>query len=140
MAKERKPWKLNNLITSTIRKLWSRSPLKAEALQLALTNPEDKKYKHLYRCSMCGEAFPITQVEVDHIDDGLPVETWDQFISRMFCGVESVFWIGGVPLHSGHGGLLQDIVKENLRVLCKECHAERTKLQRAVARAKKKGK
>lgn len=140
MVKERKPWKLDTLITSAIRKLWSRSPLKAEALSLALTNPEAKKYDHLYRCNKCGGSFPIVKVDVNHKKDGFTEETWDEFVTRIFCGITTVFWIDGVPLHSEHGGLLRDVVKEHLEVLCKECHASETKAQRAAARAKKKGK
>lgn len=58
--------------------------------------------KH-YKCALCSGLYPSTQVQVDHvvaIGKGL---SWDEFIERLFCE------------------------KENLQVLCKTCHKEKTK-------------
>lgn len=144
MSKEKKPWKPDTLVTSAIRKIWSRSPLKAKALELALTNPEEKKYNHLYLCSCCGEVFPLQKVEVNHKTAGFTTETWDQFIDRMFCGVKDVFWIDTVALthtneYTGIGDLTET-VKRHLEVVCKDCHSKLTRDQRAAAKAAKKGK
>jgi len=63
-----------------------------------------------YRCNLCQNEFPQKQVEVDHI---LPVvdpvngfTTWDEYISRLFCG------------------------KENLQVVCRTCHRAKSALEK----------
>lgn len=76
----------------------------------------------LYECAKCKRHVPptikegrkrIKNVAVDHIDPIVDPEkgftTWDDCIERMFCE------------------------KENLQLLCKECHDEKSVKERAVA-------
>jgi hypothetical protein len=81
-------------------------------------------------------------VEVNHRNDGFgKKETWDEFIARILCGVESITWIDTVAVVNGTmTPSLEALVKSNLQVLCKKCHADETKAQRAKAKPPKKGK
>ena len=76
----------------------------------------------IYRCASCGENVPltikqgrkrITNVFVDHIkpivDPEVGFTTFDDFIDRMFCN------------------------KENLQVLCGDCHDKKTSEERKLA-------
>lgn len=76
----------------------------------------------LYRCAGCGEAVPVSiregkkrsnNVFVDHItpivDPEMGFEGWDKYVENMFCE------------------------KENLQLLCKGCHDEKSSEERAVA-------
>ena len=70
-----------------------------------------RKAKH-YCCSDCGELFVLRDVQVDHIDPVVDPEVgcvdWETFIDRMFCETD------------------------NLQVLCKPCHKEKTKAETKV--------
>lgn len=139
--KAKKKWTLNSLVTSALRKIWARSPFKAEALRLALVNPEDKKYNQVYHCSKCGNDFLLQQVEVNHKEDGYGLETWDEWLDRIFLGVQTVTWLDGVPLINGAMlPSMEELVKEHLEVVCKPCHTLIGKEQRAKAKAEKKSK
>lgn len=76
----------------------------------------------VYLCAGCNEKVPATTKEgrkrvqnifVDHIDPIVDPEvgftTWDEYINRMFCE------------------------EENLQLLCKSCHDEKSGKERAVA-------
>ena len=77
----------------------------------------------LYKCEGCGEEVPATikdgarrnkNVFVDHIEPIVPVTgwiSWDSCIERMFCEID------------------------NLQLLCKACHDEKSK-EEAALRAK----
>lgn len=59
-----------------------------------------------YLCAGCGELFPAKLVQVDHVESVVPLEgfvSWDDTIKRLFCP------------------------KENLQVLCKNCHSKKSK-------------
>jgi len=59
-----------------------------------------------YLCAYCLGEFPNKEVQVDHINPVVPSSgftTWDDFINRLFCN------------------------EEQLQVLCKSCHAKKTK-------------
>jgi 5-methylcytosine-specific restriction endonuclease McrA len=142
VAKPKKPWKPENLITSAIRKAWKNSPLRAEALRLACVNPEAKPYEKRYECVNCEDTFLGQQIEVNHKNDGFgKKETWDEFITRILCGVESITWIDTAAIVNGAmTPSLEEIVEANLQVLCKSCHSKVTKEQRAKAKPPKKGK
>lgn len=59
-----------------------------------------------YRCACCSSEFTAKQVEVDHRINIGPGLSWDQFINALFCE------------------------KDNLQVLCKPCHKEKTKQEK----------
>jgi hypothetical protein len=134
VKKQKKPWNLNSVITSLIRKAWKNSPMRLLALQKVLVNPEAKAYNRKYRCAACGESFLGQQVEVNHKADGFKAETWDQFIYRLFCGVEVVTYNSD----NEPEGDLSNIVGEHLQVLCKSCHALETKAQKKRAKEENK--
>lgn len=112
--------RLRAFITSVLRGGMRKFPAKWQALEDAcvgsLENPKTgRKAKH-YRCAMCGNLFVAKDVEVDHISPCVdPVAgfvSWDEFIKRLYCP------------------------KENLQVLDKKCHKEKSASERAV-RSKK---
>lgn len=61
----------------------------------------------VYKCNSCKDHFGSKEVQLDHItpivDPSVGFTTWDEYISRMFCG------------------------PEGLQVLCKPCHKIKTK-------------
>jgi 5-methylcytosine-specific restriction endonuclease McrA len=106
--------RFRSFVTSTIRSGFRRYPPKFEVLkEAAIGKKENKKSKRIamhYECSSCKEHFVNTDIQVDHI---LPVVdpkkgfiNWDTFIERLFC------------------------TKENLQVLCKACHKDKTNLEK----------
>lgn len=83
---------------------------------------EARVSRGIYLCAGCKEEVPATtkgetkrvkNVFVDHIlpvvDPAIGFSTWDEYIERMFCE------------------------KNNLQLLCKVCHDEKSKEERAVA-------
>lgn len=72
-------------------------------------NTKTNRIAQHYLCAVCRKDFPSKEVQVDHI---VPVvsskgfTTWDDYINRLFCE------------------------KENLQVLCLECHGSKTEKER----------
>lgn len=62
-----------------------------------------------YKCAKCGVELPQREVQVDHIKPVVLKEftTWDTFIDRLL------------------------VEAKKLQVLCKPCHAAKTKQERA---------
>lgn len=105
--------RIKSFIVSVLRAGSRRWPPKYETLNDAFTETKINKNtgrlaKH-YKCNKCKKEFTSSNVEVDHIK---PVSsltgftTWDDYIKALFCS------------------------KENLQVLCKPCHKEKTKKER----------
>jgi 5-methylcytosine-specific restriction endonuclease McrA len=69
-----------------------------------------------YLCAGCGFVFPAKGIQVDHIDPVVdPIigfVDWNTFIDRLLCP------------------------KENLQVLCKECHLIKTKQEKLQRKSK----
>ena len=102
-----------SFITSVLRSGYRRWPPKYETLKEAQTgkkeNAKTKRIAMHYKCNSCKEDFPAKEVQVDHIEpvvDFKGFSSWDIFIERLFCE------------------------KENLQVLCKECHLIKTQLEK----------
>lgn len=75
-----------------------------------IVNKNTNRLAEHYECNKCHNLFPLKQVEVDHI---IPIDefsSWDETIERMFCE------------------------EDNLQVLCKECHKEKTLDERTTRR------
>ena len=108
--------RLRSFITSTIRGGFRRYPPKFQVLKEALwgkkVNPKSGREAAHYTCASCTLEFPAKEVQVDHIapvvDPVVGFVSWDLFIERLFCS------------------------KENLQVLCKECHAVKTKEEKEL--------
>lgn len=102
-------------IVSVLRAGTRRWPPKYECLNEAKTekkiNTATGRMAQHYACAICGEDFPNSMVEVDHIEPVVGTEgfsTWDTYIEQMFCP------------------------KENLQVVCKPCHKIKTKGERTA--------
>lgn len=114
--------RLRSFITSTIRSGFRRWPDKYEALNLAKLgkkiNEATGRLAEHYKCAKCKESFVAKDIQVDHILPVVPPSgftTWDDFIKRLFCPAKE------------------------LQVLCKPCHAIKTKKENAArTKARKK--
>jgi len=109
MAK--KPKTLEVKLRSAIRLIWSRSAERRAILKAALqSDPEQGKF---FRCPACQRDYPDWAGEVDHIIAIGPLEHWQDtvlFIQKMFFSPQ--------------------------RLICKTCHRQKTKLDRAFMRKK----
>lgn len=94
-------------IRSALRRASVKYPVKYQVLQEARRpySGKDKRTKWEYSCSICKKWFKTKDVEVDHIKPVgslLKYSDLDRFCRRLFCE------------------------KDNLQVLCKSCHGEKT--------------
>jgi 5-methylcytosine-specific restriction endonuclease McrA len=111
--------RLKSFITSTLRGGFRRYPPKYEVLKEAFVgkkiNPKSNRLSSHYKCNMCKEDFPTSDVNVDHVnpivDPSLGFTTWDSFIENLFCD------------------------KNNLQVLCSTCHTEKTSVENKIRKA-----
>lgn len=92
------------------------------------TKKDARVERGIYLCASCGEKVPPTvkgedgkrktNISVDHIEPVIDPKkgftTWDDYIERMFCE------------------------KDNLQLLCKSCHDNKTKQEKEIARNRKK--
>jgi hypothetical protein len=91
-------------------------PPKYETLNTAKTekkiNKATGRLAQHYRCNACQEEYTSKDVQVDHIEPVIDPKkgfiSWDAFIEALYC--ES----------------------DNLQVLCKVCHKEKTKEERQL--------
>lgn len=98
-------------IISVLRGGTRRYPPKYETLNEAKTEKKNNKatgrLAQHYLCAICGDDFPASQVQVDHIvpvvDPEKGFKDWNTFIRRLFCEAS------------------------NLQVVCKPCHKKKTK-------------
>lgn len=109
MAKRK--WSLSGRLKQYIRKIFLYSPIRREVLERArMKRSKLKKYK----CAHCKQG--TEKPKVDHIEPVVDVKKgfqgWDEYITRMFCGVE------------------------NLQVLCAVCHDKKTNEERKKRRRK----
>lgn len=121
---------MKNQIKGAIRRIFRLSPW----MQLALQKARVEKTRVLkngqissrpdvyYQCAMCKNHFKRTEVQVDHIDPVIPAGktiqdmSYDEIVERIFCRLD------------------------NLQVLCKSCHAKKTKLEKQGNKNKKQSK
>lgn len=119
MTKEWTAGRLRTFIVSALRGAFRKYPPKYEVLEEAFVgkklNVKTNRMSKHYVCNSCNNHFPTSEVNVDHI---IPVvnpetgfESFDRFISGLFCG------------------------KDNLQVLCSECHDKKTKEENQVRRS-----
>lgn len=102
--------KFQSFIKSTLRKGTTRWPPKYEVLNAAkrgkMVNERTGRLAEHYECAHCHGVFPAKEVQVDHIESVIPLTgfiSWDDVIKRMFCQADG------------------------LQVLCKTCHAIKSK-------------
>ena len=107
-----------SFITSTLRAGSRKWPPKYETLNAAKTekktNEKTGRLAQHYKCAGCKKEFTQKDVQVDHIkpviDPKKGFVSWDTYIDRMFCEAP------------------------NLQVLCKVCHADKTKLEKEISK------
>lgn len=103
-----------SFIRSALRRAWTKFPNKYRALNAAKLPAKGLRKGRkvfLYECARCKDEFTTSQVSVDHIKpcgslrniDDLPV-----FATNLFCE------------------------QDNLQVLCKKCHYEKTMEERGI--------
>ncbi len=106
--------RFKSFIVSLLRSGFRRFPNKFEVLKRAFTEQKKNKSsgrlaKH-YQCASCGDDFPQTQIQIDHISPivspTIGFTTWDEFITNLFCE------------------------ENNLQALCLECHKAKTKMEK----------
>ena len=88
-------------IRTALRGAFSRYPVKYMVLKEAKRSGRPVQYE----CAICHELFKAKEVQVDHIEPAGSLKCYDdlpKFVERMFC--ES----------------------DNLQVLCKPCHKQKT--------------
>jgi hypothetical protein len=114
------PWteaRLKAFIIAVLRQGTRRYPPKYETLNAAKTekkiNPKTKRLAQHYACAKCKKDWPQKEVQVDHVlpvvDPGQGFVDWNTYITRLFCD------------------------KDNLTVLCLQCHHEKTKGEKEIA-------
>lgn len=105
-AKER------NLIKGALRRVFSRSELRRQALSRNLIDHTDAERPRVTRwawCSDCGVIDAAYKMDIDHeipviaVNERLEDLTWDEVVSRLWCDAQ------------------------NLRAVCKDCHKTKTK-------------
>ena len=129
-APKKKPkFNKDSAVRSSIRRIFSRSPMVIESLKkvrrerpwFKKDGSPAKKPRVEYLCKSCDDWFMGKDVQVDHripvVDPVEGFQTWDIFVDRLFC------------------------TEDNLDVLCKICHKVKTdeeKRIRAINRKLKK--
>lgn len=116
------PGRLKTFITSTLRGGFRKFPPKYETLKEASVgkkiNPKTKRLAEHFTCKSCNQVFPGKEVQVDHLAPVVCPKkgfvSWDEYIARLFCD------------------------KDNLQVLCSECHDKKTALERGERHGNKK--
>jgi len=102
-------------VISVLRSGMRRFPNKYKALSSAcvgvrLNKSSGRQAKH-YKCAKCRKLYPSSNVQVDHIIPVVGPEgftSFDTYIDRLFCS------------------------EDNLQVLCRECHKEKTSCERTA--------
>jgi len=96
-------------LRSGLRRMWLRYPARREALEDACVgrrkNKKTGKQAKHFRCCECGELFVQKDVQVDHKIEVGSLRSWEDvgdFVRRLFCH------------------------KDELQVMCKECHKNKT--------------
>jgi len=121
---------------SAMRKIWRNSPLRKCALEMNCATPFEIQKKRLYKCGVCKKVFLAQQIEVDH-KNACPHDDLDFFLDSMLCEIVKIKKGQDDPMHlwvcelkNGECDLLENIINENLQILCIDCHKEKTKADR----------
>lgn len=88
-----------NLIKGAIRRVFSRSELRREAVKKAIvshSDPKRKRVKTWCKCPDCGKFEAISGMQVDHIIPLIEVSktltdyTWDDIVNRLWCDPQNL--------------------------------------------------
>lgn len=110
-----------SFVKSALRAASRRWPPKFETLNDSYvdrrTNVKTGRPAKHFQCNTCKLLYPASEVQVDHIEPIIDPTTgfisWDLVIERMFCE------------------------KDNLQVLCIECHKIKTNAEKALAKERR---
>ncbi len=124
VKKEWSPARWHAFVVSVLRSGTRKYPPKYETLNEAKTekktNTKTGRVAQHFRCNHCKMEFPASSVQVDHtipvVDPKVGFISWDEFIARLFCS------------------------KENLQVLCTQCHDLKTQGERNLRKKHSKNK
>ena len=114
MSNSRITTKERNLLKGAIRRVFSRSELRKNAIaatRIVHHDAERPRVKKWCRCTDCLQPTAEYQMDCDHVDPIIPVTTsleemaWDEVVNRVFCD------------------------PSNLRGICKPCHKTKTKAE-----------
>ena len=99
-----------SMIRSALRQKsrWWKPIAECKKLARRISKSKNKRQKWEYQCKKCKKWYKSDQVNVDHIEQAGSLRTYDdlpKFVETLFCE------------------------QENLQVLCKSCHDEKTKLE-----------
>lgn len=95
-------------IIGAIRRIFSMSNLYKFCKNRNLVEETGPRGGKMLRCDCCGNNFPWSKTQLDHIDEVIPIDRTaesmglDEIVSRMWCS------------------------PDNLQVLCSECHDIKT--------------
>lgn len=115
--------KERGLLKGAIRRVFSRSDLRRQAIEAVTiehSDPKRPRVKKWGHCSTCGEVVPRYLLEVDHLEPVVPLDktlesmSWDNLVERLWCDVKG------------------------LAAVCKLCHSSKTKAENAIRRSNKK--
>lgn len=88
--------KLKSFIISTLRRASYRWKPRTEALKAA------RIARNQYTCAICKKVSGRKYVTLDHISPVVPItgwDSWDNFMTRLFCDVSSFQVICKIPCH-----------------------------------------
>lgn len=117
--------KERGLLKGAIRRVFSRSDLRKEALEKVKIEHKDPKRLRVSKwgkCPICKMPEALYLFQVDHrvpivpLDRSLEEMTWDEVVDRTWCPIE------------------------NLQAICKPCHKIKTKEEAKERKKNKKGK
>ena len=103
-------------IKGLVRRGWNRAPQKLIFLKkyrLLIDNPSPKGKAKIWgaKCAICGELHPLKHIQVDHIlEETAKLQKWDDLPNVLY--------------------KLLLVTEDDLRLLCKECHAIVTESQK----------
>lgn len=116
--------KERNLLKGAIRRIFSRSELRRQALDKSLvkdySEPSRKRVTRWSKCPECKKMTPTYLMEVDHKEPVIPLDkkledmNWTDVVDRVWCN------------------------EANLIALCKPCHKLKTKEEAKARKANKK--
>lgn len=106
-----------SFIRSALRRASVSYPVKHELKMRVRREVKGKQHKFEYPCNTCGKWFPDKNIDVDHIKPAGSLKSYSDlagFVERLFCE------------------------EDNLQILCKPCHQEKTNQEREDGKRKQK--
>ena len=115
---------MSKFLRSSIRKIWARHPIKhrytANRVSVAVRQALEQDYpigcklspqtKKLRQCEMCLLWWPVSKLQVDHLDGGYGYTTYTEMLSWM----ERMLWVGF----------------DDIQEICLDCHDKRNVMQK----------